>query len=99
MTCEPETEPELPLGIDPVASRWIFLALLALGAGGVAALGLLRSPASPPPASIAADPLLVEGRGVFLARCASCHGEGGRGDGPISRGLTGPPVGDLTDAE
>src|SRR5262249_6866821 len=35
----------------------------------------------------------------FLTRCASCHGEGGRGDGPIAKGLAGPPVGDLTDAQ
>jgi cytochrome c oxidase cbb3-type subunit III len=29
----------------------------------------------------------------------SCHGTSGRGDGPIAKGLTGPPVGDLTDAD
>ena len=94
-----DTTPELPLGIDPVASRRIFLGMLALFAGGAVSFSLLRPPASPPPAAIAADPLLVEGRGIFLSRCLSCHGESGRGDGPISKGLAGPPVGDLTDAE
>jgi cytochrome c oxidase cbb3-type subunit 3 len=91
--------PELPLGIDPVVSRRIFLGMLGLLAGAVTAYSLLRTPASPPPAAIAHDPLLVQGREVFLARCASCHGESGRGDGPIARGLAGPPVGNLTDAQ
>jgi cytochrome c oxidase cbb3-type subunit 3 len=90
--------PELPLGIDPVASRRIFLGMLALLAGAVTAFSLLRKPASPPPAAIASDPLLIEGREVYLARCVSCHGESGRGDGPIAHGLAGPPVGDLTDS-
>lgn len=28
----------------------------------------------------------------------SCHGPSGKGDGPIATRLSGPPVGDLTDA-
>jgi cytochrome c oxidase cbb3-type subunit 3 len=90
---------ELPKGIDPVASRRIFLAMLALVAGGAVALGLLSAPATQAPAAIAGDPLLVEGHAVFTARCVSCHGTSGRGDGPIAKGLAGPPVGDLTDAD
>ena len=46
---------DLPLGIDPVASRRIFLGMVALLAGGAAALWLLQPPASPPPAAIAGD--------------------------------------------
>jgi cytochrome c oxidase cbb3-type subunit 3 len=94
-----EEAPVLPTGIDPVASRRIFLGMLALIAGGGVALALFRAPADPPPAAIAGDPLLVEGHAVFLARCVSCHGPAGRGDGPIAKGLAGPPVGDLTDAD
>jgi cytochrome c oxidase cbb3-type subunit 3 len=89
---------EAPLGIDPVASRWIFLGMLALMAGGAVTFGVLRRGAAPPPAAIAGDPLLVEGREVYLSRCVSCHGEAGRGDGPIAKGLAGPPVGDLSGA-
>ena len=93
-----DTPPETPFGIDPVASRRIFLGMLALLAGAVVAYNLAKTPPPPPPAAIARDPILVAGRAVFLARCVSCHGESGRGDGPIARGFTNPPVGDLTDA-
>ena len=91
--------PELPLGIDPVVSRRIFLGMLGLLAGAWVTLALVRAPVSPPPPAIAGDPLLVEGREIYLARCVSCHGESGRGDGPIAKGLAGPPVGDLKAAQ
>ncbi|HET6363010.1 MAG TPA: c-type cytochrome [Gemmatimonadota bacterium] len=38
----------------------------------------------------------VSGQAVFAANCATCHGEGGRGDGPAATGLEPPPA-DLTD--
>jgi mono/diheme cytochrome c family protein len=91
--------PELPLGIDPVVSRRIFLGMLGLLAGAWVAFSLMRPAVSPPPAAIAGDPLLVEGRETYLARCVSCHGESGRGDGPIAKGLAGPAVGDLKAAQ
>lgn len=37
----------------------------------------------------------VSGRNAFLESCASCHGVGGRGDGPAAAGLSPPPA-DLT---
>jgi cytochrome c oxidase cbb3-type subunit 3 len=93
-----ETPPDLPMGIDPVASRWIFFLMLALIAGATLSYNMLKKPPSPPPPEIAGDPLLIVGREVYQARCLSCHGASGKGDGPIARGLSGPPVGDLTDA-
>lgn len=40
--------------------------------------------------------MLVEvGRGEYVKNCASCHGIGGRGDGPVAQALTTPPA-DLT---
>jgi cytochrome c oxidase cbb3-type subunit 3 len=85
-------------GINPIAARWAILGTLALVVVAFVAFALLRTPASPPPKEIADDPLLVAGRAIYLDRCVSCHGLKGRGDGPIARGLSGPPVGDLTDA-
>jgi mono/diheme cytochrome c family protein len=71
------------------------VALVGLGA---IVFAVLKPAPSPPPKEIADDPLLVAGRAAYFDRCVSCHGIGGRGDGPIAKGLTGPPVGDLTDA-
>lgn len=34
---------------------------------------------------------------VYARRCASCHGSGGKGDGPLSRNY--PRVGDLSSAQ
>jgi len=89
---------EPPFGIDPVASRRIFLGMLALLCGAVLAYNVFRKPLGPPPAAIAGDPLLVRGRVIYLTRCVGCHGESGRGDGPIARNLPRPPVGNFTDA-
>lgn len=74
------------------------LGLAGLVAAGAAAFVVL-SRGTPPPRAIADDPLLVEGRAIYLARCVSCHGESGKGDGPIAKGLSGPPPRDLTDRE
>lgn len=91
---EPE---ETPLGIDPAASRKIFLAMLALLAGAVLTYNLAKAPAGPPPEAIAKDPLLVRGRTIYLARCASCHGLEGKGDGAIAKDLPGPRVRNFRD--
>jgi cytochrome c oxidase cbb3-type subunit III len=87
---------ETPLGIDPVASRRIFLGMLGLVAAGSIAFALLRRGAGPPPKEIAADPLLVAGREVYQYRCVSCHGASGRGDGPTASSLAGPRPRDFT---
>jgi mono/diheme cytochrome c family protein len=42
------------------------------------------------------DPVLTEiGAPIFQRYCSSCHGPGGRGDGPAARSLRTPPA-DLT---
>lgn len=71
--------------------------MAAILAGAAVVFGLLREPPTPAPPDVAKDPLLMMGRSVYLDRCVSCHGPGGKGDGPIAKGLSGPPVGDLTD--
>ena len=35
---------------------------------------------------------VARGRGVYLERCAPCHGIGGRGDGPLSAALDPRPA-------
>lgn len=58
----------------------------------VGAPACARRPAPPPPP----HPVLVEqGAELFARYCASCHGLGGRGDGPVAGALTTPPP-DLT---
>jgi mono/diheme cytochrome c family protein len=58
---------------------------------GIAAL-LLWVPAT----ASAAD--AVAGKDPFVANCASCHGEGGKGDGPVGAALTPAPR-DFTQAD
>jgi mono/diheme cytochrome c family protein len=83
--------------IDPAVSRLILLMMLGLMAGGFVAYRMLSQPPPPAPVEVARDPLLGQGRTIYLGRCATCHGNEGRGDGPIAGNLSGPPVGDLTD--
>lgn len=49
----------------------------------------LRNPLPPTPENVRA------GGELYTAYCASCHGPGGRGDGPAAAGLQPPPA-DLT---
>ena len=88
-----------PTGIDPSVSRLIFLAMLGVMAGGFMAFRMLSKPVGPPPAEVARDALLTQGRAIYLTRCIACHGNDGRGDGPLAANLIGPPVGNLTDSE
>jgi cytochrome c oxidase cbb3-type subunit 3 len=74
-----------------VAIWSILLAIGSFTVGGFVAYTLLSRRAEPVPEVIASDPLLVRGREIYLDRCLSCHGPTGRGDGPLAKGLTGPP--------
>jgi len=85
--------------VDAAAARWVFLGMLGLAAAGFLTYYMLSSPPAPPPPEVAGDPLLLEGRSIYLARCATCHGQEGRGDGPIAGSLLGPPVGNISDGK
>jgi mono/diheme cytochrome c family protein len=63
---------------------------------GICALALAFAPASADEAEVSSRDLVLEmGRASFLRHCAACHGEGGRGDGPVASSLRVPPA-DLT---
>jgi cytochrome c oxidase cbb3-type subunit 3 len=85
-------------GADPAAG-WVFLGMLGLVLLGGLTYVLLRKPPPPPSEAVLKDPLLLEGRSVYLSRCSTCHGAEGRGDGPIARDLLGPPVGNIADGK
>jgi cytochrome c oxidase cbb3-type subunit III len=88
-----------PANVNKSVARLIVLAMLGLLAGGFVAFRMLSKPIGPPPPEIAQDALLTRGREIYLARCVACHGNDGRGDGPLAANLIGPPVGNLTDNE
>jgi cytochrome c oxidase cbb3-type subunit III len=98
-TDDSTTDHSSPSGSNTSASRLILLVMLGVMAGGFVAFRLLSKPAGPPPPEIAQDALLTEGRTIYLVRCVACHGNDGRGDGPLAANLLGPPVGNLTDSE
>jgi mono/diheme cytochrome c family protein len=80
------------------ASSWVLVVLVGMILLGAVAYTLLRPDPGPPPMDISGDPLLVEGRTLYLERCASCHGETGIGDGPVAR-INEVPPGNLADDE
>jgi mono/diheme cytochrome c family protein len=81
-------EPEAPLRRD-TNMRWILILVfgLSLTFGAVAA-AQRRSPA--PPAALTIDSLT--GKDTFDAYCATCHGRGGAGNGPLTPVLRTMPA-------
>jgi mono/diheme cytochrome c family protein len=71
--------------------RWLTLA------GAVLLSGLLLSGTTPPAGGQTRPPRVDHQSGAYLFRvfCISCHGETGKGDGPVADMLKRPP-GDLT---
>jgi len=98
-TDAPLSDDDTAGAVDPAAARWVFRGMLGLVAAGFLAYSWLGTPPAPPPPEVANDPFLLEGRTIYIARCATCHGHEGRGDGPISSHLLGPPVGNISDGK
>ena len=74
-----------------MAVRWVFGLIALFGLGGFLAYHQLSRPGEPIPAEIAADPLLLRGREIYLERCVACHGPAGLGDGPLAKSLNPRP--------
>ena len=74
-----------------LATWFIFLAIASIVVAGALTYNWLGRRSEPVPEAIAKDPLLARGREIYLDRCLSCHGPSGEGDGPLAKGLTGPP--------
>ena len=75
----------------------IVSAVAALAAAGIAAeewVAPARAAAKKNPVKADAASL-GRGKAVYTAECASCHGNGGRGDGPSAKDLEKSP-GDMT---
>ena len=70
-------------GIAGVAAGLMLLFNAQLGLGGAE---VLRNPYPPTPES------LETGTATYAAVCETCHGVGGRGDGPAAVGLEPPPA-------
>lgn len=95
---ESESSPGSRPLIEASAAKAIGAIAAVVIAVTVLAFFLLRK-SGPTPAEVAGDPLLARGYEVYMARCAGCHGEQGRGDGPTARSVSGPPPGDFTAAQ
>jgi mono/diheme cytochrome c family protein len=80
-----------------MAGRWVMEATLLRDGQpplqvpftfAVAAPGEVSGPLNP----LTPDPqTLVAGQQVYQTNCVTCHGEGGKGDGPAALGLRPPP--------
>ena len=66
-----------------------------LGTAFVLVLGIVHVDGKSEQKRAARQPNKVSGKETFLKYCASCHGTGGKGDGPAAFALK-PPPSDLT---
>jgi mono/diheme cytochrome c family protein len=67
------------------ASAFVLAAMVIAGSAPYASPVAAQSRSAPAP----------DGRDLFVAHCASCHGATGRGDGPVAESLRARPA-DLT---
>lgn len=73
--------------------RFSICGVVVLIASGILALAQESKPTVKHEAAAATSP--ASGKEMFDSYCASCHGKGGKGDGPAASALKQPPA-DLT---
>ena len=71
------------------------LALIFLSTVFVLVMGICHVQGKSEQKLAARQPSKISGKEIFLKYCASCHGTGGKGDGPAAFALK-PPPSDLT---
>lgn len=67
------------------------------GPAELAAVVTPAAPVTPPPVAVEPEPEPLvpdaeRGAGIYALNCSSCHGAGGRGDGPAGVALQPPPT-------
>ncbi len=74
--------------IVPIGVAAVLLGCLIAGSGfaTLSTQGVTRNPVAPTRESVA------RGREIYAERCAMCHGDSGRGDGPFGLGLNPKPA-------
>lgn len=72
------------------------LGFLAFGCGGKPQGGGTQTPPATEGTTVAKAPDAEAGKKVFETYCVTCHGTGGKGDGPAGKALNPPPQ-DFTD--
>jgi mono/diheme cytochrome c family protein len=98
--------PLAPLATLFVVATIVHALLAGCGGGGqesTTTTGSTETPSTPPPAASSGqdtaaataaaatgDPV-AQGKAIYLARCALCHGPEGKGDGPAAAGLNPKP--------
>ncbi|AMV39080.1 c-type cytochrome [Planctomyces sp. SH-PL62] len=85
--------------MDFSAGKWILIGLAMLIASAAVGYFSFAPPVESPPQAVLDDPVLLEGRSVFMSRCVPCHGAAGKGNGPMAASFGGEQVGDLTDGK
>lgn len=72
-----------------------YIGVVVVVAASLSPVWAMRTPSAPAQASTTGQPSQFAGSDLFRSYCATCHGTGGKGDGPLAEMLKKRPA-DLT---